>query len=448
MTRRRADLLLAAALVACAAEPASPPPAIRFLHTFGPAETEALNEVLAARRPRVEASLVPFARGQTLIGELLRRGEDCPDLIRIDATWLPALARAGLLVPPPADLAARDWLPEALELARDGGALWAAPQTVDGLAVVYRPAAVPELRGGSIASTEALTALAGAAQARGARHGLGLRVDGYWLVPFLRAEGGDVGAGIETPAARAAVERFARLFDRIAAPPPPPGAEAREEARAFGAGEIALLVTGPWALADITGGRLDDVAVAALPGAPRGGQLLVVPRCARRPDEAWQLAAALTSPAVQAAWSRRFGTIPTTKAGLADGAPVARAFRAALGDARPLSRDPVSALLFDDLNPALAAVVSGDASADEALAGAARAWQRLARSPSSSPPPPSLSPPPTRTQPSSDESPPKRPSATQILGGAGAPPSPPIGKQNETSASPSPSPSPPPSPSP
>jgi ABC-type glycerol-3-phosphate transport system substrate-binding protein len=387
MRCRRGDLLLVAALIACGSEPA-PTPSIRFLHTFGPAETEALNAALAARDPRVEASLVPFARGQSVIGELLRRGEDCPDLIRIDATWLPALVRGGLLVPPPAPLARRDWLPEAALLASDGGRLWGAPEVLDGLAVVHRR----ERTLPALATTADLVAQAAAAQASGARHGLGLRVDSYWLIPFLRAEGADVTVdadgrpAMDGAAARRAVEGFARLFDRIAAPPAPAGSEARQEARAFADG-VALLVTGPWALAELTAGALDEVAVAALPGAPRGGQLLVVPRCARSPDAAWDLAAALTSAEAQAAWSRRFGTVPTTEAGLAGGAAVSRVFRDALRAARPLPQEPASALLFDDLNPALAAVVAGDATADEALAGVERAWARLTPSPSPSPSP-------------------------------------------------------------
>jgi arabinogalactan oligomer/maltooligosaccharide transport system substrate-binding protein len=377
MLRPRGDLLAAlATLAACAGAPAPAPPPIRLLHTFAPAETEALNRVIAGRTPRVEASLVPFARGQVLIGELLRRGQDCPDLIRIDATWLPGLARAGLLTAPPPALAERDWLPEAAALARDGATTWAVPQAVDGLAIVYRPAAVPAAAG--ITSLDDLEVVAAGAQNAGARHGLGLRVDGYWLIPFLRAAGADVaGLDVDGPAARAAVERFARLFSGLAAPPPAPGTEAHDEARRFRAGEIALLVTGPWALAEITDGKLDEIAVAALPHAPRGGQLLVVPACARDAAAGWALAADLTAPAVQAEWSRRLGTIPTTATGLASGAAVARRMRDALASARPLPAEPASALLFDDLNPALAAVVAGDATADEALAGVTRAWARL-----------------------------------------------------------------------
>jgi hypothetical protein len=35
-------------------------------------------------------------------------------------------------------------------------------------------------------------------------------------------------------------------------------------------------------------------------------------------------------------------------------------------------------LLFDDLNPAVAAVIAHDATPDEAIAGVRRAWRRLA----------------------------------------------------------------------
>ena len=356
---------------------------IRLLHTFGARESELLDAALATWSDRgpVTTSLVPFARGQTVVGELLRAGRDCPDLIRIDATWLPALAREGLLAPAPPEVLARDWLPEARALADDRGTVWAAPQTVDGLVIVLGPAAA-NLRGAPPASIDALVRDAADAQAAGAaKWGLGLRVDGYWVVPFLRAAGADVadgstGAlGIDQPNASTAVARFASLFGNVAPPASAPGQEAADEARRFRAGEIAMLVSGPWALGDA--GDLDALRVWPMPDAPRGGQLLVVPRCAADAKGAWALAMHLTDPDVQLAWARAIGTVPTTRTALDQSPRVVREAYAALGGARPLPRDPVTALLFDDLTPAVAAVVSGDATADEAMAGVARAWSRL-----------------------------------------------------------------------
>ncbi len=383
---------IAAAVTAVACGSAEPPPAraVRFVHTFSPAETAALDELLATTPRAVEATLLPFARGEAVLGQALRKAVDCPDLARIDATWLPALAGDGLLAAPPPPLAGRDWLPEARELASHGGALAAVPMSIDGLVLLHRdPPPAPWPATWPPADLDALVAAGRALTAPG-RWGLGLRVDGYWLVPFLRARGADVAdgtrgtLGIDRPAALAALTELAALMQPggVAAPPAPPGTEAETEARRFRDGAIAILATGPWALpelADRRSGELVGVAAAAWPGAPRGGQLLVVPRCARDPDGAWLLAAALTEPEVQAAWSRRLGMVPSTAAGLARAGALARQVHAALASAQPLPRHPATAALFDDLNPAVAAVVAGDATAEEALAGVRRAWSRLLR---------------------------------------------------------------------
>jgi len=388
-----------AALAACSSSSsgATEGPRLRLWHTFSPLETEALNGVLAEREragaSAVETTLLPFSRAQMIVREaLVEGGAECPDLIRIDATWLPGLARAKLLRVTPPDLPARDWLPEARELATYAGIELGLPQAIDGLALLYdvervRAAGVPwpprtinEL----VATAHRLT-LDG-------RHGLSVRVDGYWFVAFLRAWGGDVvdpaaaSLGIDAPIAATALQRFAALFgpDGVAPPPPAPGDEAPTAQRRFRAGQIAILVEGPWAVAELRGGAAQQLGVAPFPrdpvgrpAAPFGGQIFVVPKCARDPAGAWRLALDLTAASLQAAWARQLGIVPTTTAALADADAFTRDFRAALQQTRPLPRDPITTALFDDLTPAVAAVVAGDATADEALAGVGRAWTRL-----------------------------------------------------------------------
>jgi len=357
-------------LVACGGETTSAPP-IRFLHTFNAEETELFNRLIDEKTIRVESSIVPFARGQQVIDEILRAGTSCPDLIRIDATWLPALRAE--LVEVPAELAGRDWTPEATKLAVDPqAATLAVPQTIDGLLVVRdraRPAP-------SSPAIDDLVAAARAAKATG--YPLGLRVDGYWLVPWLRAEGVELSIednGIESDGAVKATARFAALFGDVAAPPPPAGSETPDELRRWNAGELAYWVTGPWALGALQ--DRDRLAVSALAHAPRGGQLLVVPKCAKRPGEGWKLAAELTDVAVLAKFAETFGTVPTRRSALAMAPQIARDIYAALAATEPLRRDPRTPLLFDDLNPALAAVIAHDATPDEAIAGVRRGWQRL-----------------------------------------------------------------------
>jgi len=358
-------------VAACGGEPA-PRPAIRFLHTFGADETELFNATMAERGIAVESALVPFARGQQMIGEVLRAGTACPDLIRIDATWLPALEAADLILPAPPVLATLDWTPEAAALA---GAR-AVPQSVDGL-IVVRDSSSPEPAANRV---DDLVAAARAARTQSRPYPLGVRVDGYWLLPWLRAEGGDLApAGIVGDGAVRAVEKFAALFGDVAPPPPSPGSEAPEELRRYTEHEVAYWVTGPWQLAALR--EREFVAVSAIARAPRGGQLLVVPRCAKHPDEGWRLAGELTDPAVELRFAEAFATVPTRVAALDGASPLVKSVYAALKAAEPLPRAPITPLLFDDLNPALAAVVGRDATAAEAIDGVRRGWARLTRQP-------------------------------------------------------------------
>ena len=367
-------LVVALAFTACGNAPSSPVP-IHFLHTFAPAETELVNKAIADRGLAVDASLVPFARGQQVIGEILRAGASCPDVIEIDATWLPGLVADDLLAPPPQALGALDWTPEAAQLATYAGALWAVPQTVDGL-VVVRDAGTPAPASTAISDLVAAAA-AGTGPPLRLAHPLGIRVDAYWLVPWLRAEGAELAPDrLAGGGAARGLADFAALFGELAAAPPPLGSEAPDELRRWGAHELAYWVTGPWQLGNLAG--RDAIAVSPLAHAPRGGQLLVVPRCAQRPGDGWRLAEELTSIEVELILSDAFATVPTRRAALDRATPLAHAIATALANAEMLPRSPITPLLFDDLNPALAAVVAGDATADEAIDGVRRGWARLA----------------------------------------------------------------------
>jgi ABC-type glycerol-3-phosphate transport system substrate-binding protein len=354
-------------LAACGGEPAPSQP-IKFLHTFNPRETELFNSTIAERGLHVDASLVPFARGHQVITELLRAGKDCPDLIRIDATWLPGLVAAKLLQPPPAELQTA-WSAIAKEMTIAEGAPWAVPQSIDGL-VVVRLASTPAPAGPSVPE------LTQAASAVGIAHPLGVRVDGYWVVPWLREYGVELAPPeIASAGAVHALSEFAALFGGLAAAPPSAGSEAPDELRRWNAHEIAYWVTGPWQLADLR--DRDQIEVSALAHAPRGGQLLVVPTCAQQPAEGWRLAKELTSEQVSLIFSDAFATIPTSEVAQSHATMLVQHTLAALASAERLPRTQVTPLLFDDLNPAVAAVVNGDATPEEAIAGVRRGWHRL-----------------------------------------------------------------------
>ena len=365
-------LALVLVLAACSAK--GPPRApIKFLHTFDRNETELFDKTIADRGLVVDAALVPFARGHQVITEILKHGTDCPDLIRIDATWLPALVAQHLVQAPPAQLAHAAWAPIAAELATLDGTLWAVPQSIDGL-VVVRSAGTPAPASDSIAD------LAAAAVASPLAHPLGVRVDGYWLVPWLRANGVELApSAIASDGATAGAVRglaeFAGLFGGLAAAPPSAGSEAPDELRQWTAHELAYWVTGPWQLGALR--ERDQIEISRLAHAPRGGQLLVVPACAQQPAEGWRLATELTSEPVALIFSDAFATIPTLASAQDHATDLVKRMLGALLVAEPLPRTQVTPLLFDDLNPALVAVIAGDATPEQAIAGVRRGWHRL-----------------------------------------------------------------------
>lgn len=369
---------------------------LQFWHTFNSEEGVALQRYLQQKSAlQVDTKILPFAQAALRF----RSGQDlrsCPDLLRIDSTQIASLVAEGAIEPVPlARWRGRNWLPEAEELVQIGGIAYGIPQSLDGLALLRHAGKSENWPPTSLDALERY-AMGDTSTGQEKGPGLGLLVDGYWLVPFLRSFQADLPdeAGlpaIDSSQAASALTYFASLFSRgIAMNVLLERSPARAMIRAFRDRKLRVVVSGPWDLVQLSGGELASLEVAPFPGhaAPRGGQVLVVPSCARRAANAWQLALELSAPALQAAWARELGTIPVTLEGLAEAGPLAKAFYTALQAARPLPRHARVPELFDDLTPAVEAVVAGDASASEALAGVARAWRRLygQANPASSPP--------------------------------------------------------------
>jgi arabinogalactan oligomer / maltooligosaccharide transport system substrate-binding protein len=233
------------------------------------------------------------------------------------------------------------------------------------------------------------------------RWGFFVRADAYWFLPFLWAGGGDLldpRAGqvfIDQPPAVAALRAYRDLISvhQVAPPHPSPSNDYEEQMRRFADGELAMMVNGPWATSALLGkpafarGRLGIApfprGANGTPASPLSGHGYVVSSCARRADAAWQLAEALSGAEAQAQFARHNALLPALSPAYAHAEaranPFLASFRAALAASRPRPQHPAIARIFDDFNPAVQAVVLGEASAEEALAGVARSWRRLLR---------------------------------------------------------------------
>lgn len=375
-----------ATMLGCAQSAPTEDDALQFWHTFNREESSALQSWLdESEHPPVVPTILPFAMANIRVRSALADGS-CPDLVRMDATRIPGLAAQELISEVPKSVwEARAWLPEARDLVRYDDTAYGVPQSLDGLALIHK-------RG---LATPAMTTVQDLEQfLERSRTRIGMLVDGYWLLPFLRAEGARLPQAngmprIDSPNAGRALEHFASFFQKgLAYDVIDERSPTRSIVRAFHRDEIAFVLSGPWDLGALANGKPEALTVLPFPGAhaPRGGQVLVVPRCSKRARNAWQLALAMSAPKLQSEWAKKLGSIPVTATGLKEAGPLANAFYRALEGTSPLPRHARAPELFDDLSPAVSAVVSGDATAEEALAGVARGWRRLYAAPSEAAP--------------------------------------------------------------
>ena len=367
---------LAVAAARAAREPAPPAP-IRFLHTFGAEETELFNATMAERGLAVESSLVPFARGQQVIGEILRAGTDCPDLIRIDATWLPGLVaadllRAGARRARAARLDARGGRARASSPAR-----WRRCRRPSTACVVCATVASPAPATPTIDDLRRRRAR----RAHAGRPAPARRPRRRLLVRAVAARRGwrPRASARSTATARSARwPRFAALFGDVAPPPPPVGQ--RGARRAAPLDRRTRSRTGSPGRGSSARSRDRDRARGRRrsPARRAAASCSSCRACAKRPERGL---------AARGRADRRRGR-SAVRRGVRDGADArGRARRrAAARRARSTTRCAaprccrarrVTPLLFDDLNPALAAVVAATRRADEAIDGVRRGWRRL-----------------------------------------------------------------------
>ncbi len=352
--------------------------ALQFWHTFNQRESAALQSWLSKSEKRaVVTTILPFAVANIRVRSAMAEGA-CPDLLRIDSTRIPGLVESQLIEEVPPHVWKRhSWLKEADELVRYRDSVYGLPQSLDGLALIRKRDRDIAWPINSLDELEKLSAQDGPR--------LGMLIDGYWVLAFLRAEGSSLPNAAAEPSIHSAaavrgLERYAALFrSGVAMDLLDERSPSRAMIRAFRNDQIDIAFTGPWDLPALADGAPAMLQVSAFPGAhaPRGGQVLVVPSCSKRAEQAWALALDLSAPKLQAEWAKTLGSIPVTKEGLEGAGPLANAFYKALEGTRPIPRHVHAPELFDDLSPAVLAVVGGDATAEEALAGVNRSWRRL-----------------------------------------------------------------------
>ncbi|PRX97809.1 extracellular solute-binding protein [Allonocardiopsis opalescens] len=355
---------------------------------------QALVEDFQAEYPNITVNYetVPFDGAQDTYRTAAQAG-DAPDVLRAEVAWVPEFASLGYLAPldgTPALQDPDDFLETPFSSTRYEGATYAVPQVTDGLALLYNRELLAEAGYDEPPQTmEQLREVALAVSEETDAEGLYLNVGaGYYLLPHIYGQGGDLldvegqRITVNSPEAVAGLEEVLDLIESGAAAEPELGPDTYDNMQtAFKEGLVAMVINGPWAMADnFTGPEFEDpenLGVAPVPagpagqGSPVGGHNYAVYAGSQNLDASYLFVQYMASAESQARIAAELGLLPTRASAyelpeVAEN-PVVADFLPVVEGARPRAWIPEGGQLFTPLDLQYAEAVAGQASPQEAL---------------------------------------------------------------------------------
>ncbi|WP_097874400.1 extracellular solute-binding protein [Streptomyces sp. ms184] len=291
-----------------------------------------LAEGFEKKHPKVDVKYVnvPFGEAQNKFKNAAQAGDGAPDVIRSEVAWTPDFANLGYLAPLDGTAALKnqdDFLKQAVASTKYEDKTYAVPQVIDSMGVFYNKKMFEEAGVEAPASLADLKAVAKKIKDKTGKTGLYLRGDDpYYFLSFLYGEGGDmVDAGsksvtIDKPEGVKAFKAVKDLVDDGTAKTD--ASDGWENMmQAFKNGDVAMMINGPWAVADtLTGSEFTDkgnLGVAPVPagsaaqGAPQGGHNLAVYAGSKNLDASYAFVEYMTSVDSQATAAGELNLLPT-----------------------------------------------------------------------------------------------------------------------------------------
>lgn len=238
---------------------------------------------------------VPFGEAQNKFKTAAEAGEGAPDILRAEVAWVPEFAAAGHLY-------ALDGTPlledtEFLETPLSSNVYedktYGVPQVTDTLGLMYNKelfekAGIEEPPTTWDEVEEAATAL----KQEAGVEGIYINSGGYFLLPFMYGEGGDLvdteseSIVVASDENKAGIQAAQDLIESGAAPKPDANDSYGTMMTLFKEGKVGMIINGPWEVANISNdpkfGGFENLGIAPVPGgsegagAPVGGHNYVV----------------------------------------------------------------------------------------------------------------------------------------------------------------------------
>ena len=316
---------------------------------------------------------VPFADAQNKFKTAADSGSGAPDILRAEVAWVPEFASLGHLYALDGTplLEDNEFLETPLSSNVYDGKTYGVPQVTDTLGLMYNKQLFE--KAGIAEPPTTWDEVADAAQAlkqKAGVDGIYINSGGYFLLPFMYGEGGDL---VDVDAEEITVNSAENVAGvQIAQDLVNSGAAAKPDANdsygtmmtLFKEGKVGMIINGPWEVANISDdpnfGGFENLGVApvpggsAEPGAPVGGHNYVIysGMDESKADAAIAFVNFMASPESQAFIADELGLLPGNAAAydlIGDNEKVA-AWQSALEVATPRPWIPEGGLFFGPLD--------------------------------------------------------------------------------------------------
>jgi arabinogalactan oligomer / maltooligosaccharide transport system substrate-binding protein len=282
----------------------------------------------------IDYQSVPFGDAQNNFKTAAEAGSGAPDILRAEVAWVPEFASLGYLfaLDGTALLAdADDYFETPLSSNVYGGQTYGVPQVTDALALLYNKDLFEEAGLDPDNPPQTWDEVRSAAEAlEGAGvDGLFINAAGYFLLPFIYGEGGDLvdveseAIVVNSDASATGVGIAQDLIDAGAAPRPPANDSYGTMMTLFKEQQVGMIINGPWEVNNIRNapefGGIENLGIAPVPagsvtaGAPVGGHNYVVwsGMDAEKADAAIAFISFMNSAESQAFLAEELGLLPT-----------------------------------------------------------------------------------------------------------------------------------------
>ncbi|MFF9341885.1 MULTISPECIES: extracellular solute-binding protein [unclassified Streptomyces] len=289
-------------------------------------------EDFTKKHPKVTVKYVnvPFGEAQNKFKNAAQAGAGAPDVIRSEVAWTPDFANLGYLAPLDGTAALKDegdFLAQAAASTKYNGKTYAVPQVIDSMGVFYNKKIFKEAGVEVPKNIAELKTVSATIKEKTGKTGLYLRGDDpYWFLSFLYGEGGDMvdaenkTVTVDNEAGVKAFKTVKDLVDSKSAITDATNGWDNMQA-AFKDGKVAMMINGPWAVADTYAGKefadKANLGIAPVPagsagqGAPQGGHNLAVYAGSKNLEASYAFVEYMTSVENQAKVTQELSLLPT-----------------------------------------------------------------------------------------------------------------------------------------